>query len=338
MDELVKDYKENYTVDVLTGVRPTGNLTIANYIGAIRPLLELQSQNDKTVIFVADMHGLTDYEPKVVQDNISEIIADYLALGIDPQKVTIYVQSSISAQLLELTMLLLRHITLAELMRVPTLKDKLKQNQNPENANALLGIYPVLMAADILIQKSKYIPVGEDQKSHIEIAKLLARRFNSKYGNTLPVPETQIVKPVKILGLRGSSKMSKSDPENAIFLTDSSDIVSRKIKAAETANPGEMTAALESHFLLANELARNENDIQKLKQLEIDHNLGKKVMAEFKPFLTELVNEFLSKFQSKRNEILKNKNQINEIIKNGKEFAEKNANKTLLDVNQALLK
>lgn len=338
MEDLVKDYKENYSVDVLTGVRPTGNLTIANYIGAIKPLLDLQSQNEKTVIFVADMHGLTDYEPKVVKSNISEIIADYLALGIDPNKVTIYVQSSISSQLLELTMLLLRHITLAELIRVPTLKDKLKQNQNPENANALLGIYPVLMAADILIQKSKYIPVGEDQKSHIEIAKLLARRFNSKYGNTLPVPETQIVKPVKILGLRGSSKMSKSDPDNAIFLTDSIEDVVRKIKSAETANPGEMTAALESHFLLAAELARNESDLEKLKQIEIDHNLGKKVMSEFKPFLTELVTDFLNNFQLKRIEILNNKDQIDQIIQRGKEFAEKNANKTLSEINSALLK
>ena len=336
MDEINKDFLENYAVDVLTGVRPTGNLTIANYIGAIKPLLELQAQGLKTVIFVADMHGLTDYEPKIVKSNIKEIIADYLALGIDPEKITIYVQSSISSELLELTMLLLRHISLAELMRVPTLKDKLKANQSPENANALLGIYPVLMAADILIQRSKYIPVGQDQIAHLEVTKLLARRFNQKYGNTLPIPQTQVIKPVKILALRGGGKMSKSDPENAIFLTDSPEEITRKIKSAETANPGEMSATLESHFALAFELCETQDDKDILNQFQIDHQLGKKVMSEFKPYLTNLVIKFLKEFQSKRAIILSDEKMVNNVIEKGGLFAKHNALETMKEVNMSL--
>lgn len=338
MDEINKDYKDNYAVDVLTGVRPTGNLTIANYLGAIKPLTELQAQGLKTVIFVADMHGLTDNEPKIVKCNIKEIIADYLGLGIDPKKIFIYVQSDISTELLELTMLLLRHITVSELLRVPTLKDKLKQNQTPENANTLLAIYPVLMAADILIQRSKFIPVGEDQKSHIEVTKLLARRFNTKYGNTLPIPEMQLIKPLKLLGLKGAGKMSKSDPDNAIFLTDSPEIVAKKIKGAETANPGEMTSILESHFLLARELSVSDEETEKIKQFEIDHLLGKKVMGEFKGFLEMLVVNFLTKFQEKRAEILKQENLIEEIIQQGKNFASKNAKDTLDQIRISLEK
>ena len=121
------------------------------------------------------------------------------------------------------------------------------------------------MAADILIQRSQFIPVGEDQKSHIEVTKLLARRFNSKYGNVLPIPEMQLIKPLKLLGLKGSGKMSKSDPDNAIFLTDTPETVSKKIKGAETANPGEMTPILESHFLLARELCTTEEESEKME-------------------------------------------------------------------------
>ncbi len=333
-----KDYKENYAVDVLTGVRPTGNLTIANYLGAIKPLTELQAQGLKTVIFVADMHGLTDNEPKFIKANIKEIIADYLGLGIDPKKIFIYVQSDISTELLELTMLLLRHITIAELLRVPTLKDKLKQNQTPENANSLLAIYPVLMAADILIQRSKFIPVGEDQKSHIEVTKLLARRFNTKYGNLLPIPEMQLVKPLKILGLKGFGKMSKSDPNNAIFLTDTPEIISKKIKGAETANPGEMTPILESHFLLARELCVTEEESERINQFEIDHLLGKKVMGEFKVFLEMIIVNFLSSFQEKRALILKQDGLIEEIVQQGKNFALKNAKDTLIQIRISLNK
>lgn len=338
MDDFSKDYQENYAVDVLTGVRPTANLTIANYLGAIKPLLELQSKGHSTVIFVADMHGLTDFEPKDVYNNTKEIIADYLALGINPSKVKIYIQSHISAELLDLTTLLLRHITIAELLRVPALKDKLKGNQNPENANVLLGIYPVLMAADILIQKAKFVPVGQDQTSHLEITKLLARRFNSKYGNVLPVPVTQIMKPTKILALKGEGKMSKSDPERAIFLTDSPEAVANKIKLAETANPGEMSPSLESHFNLALELCVTSDDFDRLKQIQIDHGLGKKVMSDFKNFLTEITNRFLRDFQQKRSQVLSNPNLIDEVIKSGNDFAKKNAIETMSEVNRAIFK
>lgn len=325
-----------YSLDVITGLRPTANLTLANYLGAVKPFLELQEKYSNSMIFVADMHGLTDSEPQKVLDNTREIVADYLALGLDPKKVSIFIQSAISTEVLELTMYLLRHITVAELLRVPTLKDKLKSSQNPENANTLLAIYPVLMAADILIQKTQLVPVGEDQIPHLEVTRVLARRFNEKYGEVFGIPEKEELKSIKILGLKGEGKMSKSVPENAIFLTDSPEEVLAKIKVAETANPGEMTPALESHFLIIEKLSRDPKDLETLNNIRNRHLNGEKVMAEFKAFFAKIVIKFLSEFQKKRQEIVENKSYINSILEEGNLKAKLNAQKTLTEVRQAL--
>lgn len=182
------------------------------------------------MVFVADIHALTDHELSVAEKNTPEIVADYLALGLNPERCEIFIQSSIKEEVLELTNLLLRHVTVSELLRVPTLKEKMKEGQSVSQANALLANYPVIMAADILLQRAKYVPVGEDQLPHMEMTRTIGKRFNKEYGEVFPEPMVQEVTPLRIKGLDGSAKMSKTHPDQAIFLTDTKEEVTRKIK------------------------------------------------------------------------------------------------------------
>lgn len=321
-----------YLADIITGVRPTGDLTIANYLGAIKPILELQASGQKLMLFVADLHALTDNEPKVVQRYTKEVVMDYLALGIDPDQTIIYKQSDIAGEVTTLMALLSRQITVAELLRVPTLKDKLKASANAETANALLFLYPVMMAADILLQRAKQVPVGEDQLSHLEVTRLLAERFNKKYAEIFPLPQPLQVKSLRIQSLKGESKMSKSYPEGAIFLTDSLDQVAKKIKTAETAFAGVMNEKMTSHILVAKELAKTDADKTAIDELVTRHQQGESVMAEFKQMLTRIVQEFLQEFQEKRAEIAKDPSRIDAILAAGAKVAKTNAEETLAAV------
>jgi tryptophanyl-tRNA synthetase len=331
----LKNFPE-YKVEVLTGIRPSGDLTIANYLGAVRPIIALQKEKSSFMVFVADLHAMTDNEPKIVKQYIYNVVADYLALGLDPNKTTIFLQSDIAGEITTLTAFLARLISVAELLRVPTLKDKLKKNAKPESANALLFLYPVMMASDILIQRAKLVPVGEDQMPHIELTREIARRFNKKYGKIFPLPQALQVKPIRILSLKGEGKMSKSKPEGAIFLTDDLKTVERKIKNAETAFEGQMNEKLESLILIAKNLAKTEEEKEKIDLIIKEHLAGKKVMKDFKQILIEIVKNFLIEFREKRNEVIKNKNYLQSILEKGGQIAKQNAFETLKKVREVL--
>ncbi|HCC23511.1 TPA: tryptophan--tRNA ligase [Candidatus Falkowbacteria bacterium] len=323
-------------VNILTGVRPTGSLTIANYLGAVKPLLELQNAGEEPLLFVADLHAITDYEPSQVKGFIKELVADYLALGVDPAKTTIYIQSDIIGPLMTLTAYLARLTTVAELLRIPTIKDKIKHGQSPESANALLFFYPVLMAADILIQKSKSIPVGEDQVAHLETTRMLADRFNKKYGEVFPIPKVHQVKSLRILSLKGDGKMSKSSPDGAIFLTDTPEAAEKKIKSAQTAMDKEITPNLESLILIAKLLDSTEDEQKKVDDIIERHKAGEQVMGEFKGLVSEIVKRFLVKFQTKRAEVLKTPDYIVELLKKGADIASQNAEATMKQVEEKM--
>lgn len=325
-----------YKTELLTGIRPTGNLTIANYLGAVEPIIKLQDEVVSPLVFVADLHAMTDNEPGEVSSHIDGIVADYIALGIDPKKTKIYLQSDIAGEVTTFATLLARLISVAELLRVPTLKDKLKSSANPETANALLLLYPVLMAADILINKAKKVPVGEDQLAHLEITRLLARRFNKKYGDVLPIPKAEQVKSIRILSLKGEGKMSKSNPSGAIFLTDDAETVAKKIKSAETAVEGVMSERLESHILIAKRLSKTDVERAEIDRIIDEHKSGKQVMGQFKQLLTKIVQDFLKEFQQKRAEIVKDAQYIPAVLEEGKVVAQKNAAETFQEVKKAL--
>lgn len=325
-----------YKVELLTGIRPTGDLTVANYLGAVAPIVELQSQGVSPMVFVADLHAITDNEPATVRQYVYGIVADYIALGLDPQKTNIYLQSDIAGEVTTLTTFLARLVSVSELLRVPTLKDKLKNKARPETANALLLTYPVMMAADILLNGAKMVAVGEDQLPHMEVTRLLARRFNKRYGELFPIPKVLQVKSLRILSLKGEGKMSKSNPGGAIFLTDDAKTVAKKIKAAETAFERVMNDKLESHILVANELAKTESERDEVDAIIRAHKSGKPVMGQFKQLLTRIVQNFLEEFQAKRVEITRDPSYISSVLEEGAKVARKNAIETLDEVRKVL--
>ncbi|MEA1885294.1 MAG: tryptophan--tRNA ligase [Thermotogota bacterium] len=325
-----------YKVELLTGIRPTGDLTVANYLGAVAPIVELQAQGVSPVVFVADLHAITDNEPATVRQYIHGVVADYIALGMDPQKAKIYLQSDIAGEITIFTALLARLVSVAELLRVPTLKDKLKNNAQSETANALLLLYPVLMAADILLNRAKKVPVGEDQLAHMEVTRLLARRFNKKYGELFPIPQVLQVKSLRILSLKGEGKMSKTNPGGAIFLTDNVKTVASKIKIAETAFEGVMNEKLESHILIARELAKTELERDEVDAIIKAHKSGKPVMGQFKQILVRIVQNFIEEFQAKRAEITRDPSYIPSVLEDGAKVARENAIETLDEVRKVL--
>ncbi|MDD2488387.1 MAG: tryptophan--tRNA ligase, partial [Bacteroidales bacterium] len=220
---------------IVSGMRPTGNLHLGSYFGALRNFISLQ-ENHQCFFFVADYHSLTTHpHPKDLHQNVRTILSQYLACGLDPNKATIYIQSQLP-QTAELYMFLNMNAYLGELERVTSFKDKVRKQ--PNNVNAGLLTYPTLMAADIIIHKATRVPVGKDQEQHLEMTRTFASRFNKMYDiDYFPEPIAYNFGNdlVKVPGLDGSGKMGKSEAEgNALFLVDSADIVRKKIMRAKT--------------------------------------------------------------------------------------------------------
>lgn len=330
--------KAEYKTKILTGLRPSNVLTVANYLGAVKPVLDVQGGDEKPFIFVADLHALTDNEPSVVNKYSREIVAIYLALGLDPAKNVIYLQSDIKDIIYDLTMILARGITVSEILRVPALKDKIRPGVGPETANVLLAIYPIMMAADILAQRAEFVPVGEDQASHLEVARELARKFNSKYEEIFLMPKALEGEALKILSLKGEGKMSKSKPEGAILLTDTAKEIEKKIKSAETAFEGEMTPSLESLIKLAKGLDSDNKNTEKIDALLARHMQKEQVLGELKKLVAEIVANFNDSFQKKLAEIKSNENLVKSVLEEGAKVAGERAKETMDLVYKALNK
>jgi tryptophanyl-tRNA synthetase len=321
------------TETMITGIRPTGDLTVANYLGAVQPLLDIAPAG--TAIFVADIHALTDNEPTLVARHRMEIVKDYLALGVDPDRFYIYLQSAIGGETTLCASYLSRLVSVAELLRVPTLKDKLKATAAPETANAALLQYPVLMAADIFLQDASLVPVGQDQVAHLEMARDLARRFNKRYGNTLKEPRQSEINALRIAALKGEGKMSKSNPDGAIFLTDTPADIRKKVKSATTAMPGMRTPELENLLLIASLLTKKDDSSQEaIATLLGRHDSGEKVMGDFKEMLTEILTSFVSGFQERRRSY--SDSHVQKILDGGSEKAKETARKMLLKMEIAM--
>ena len=218
---------------VVSGIRPTGNLHLGNYFGAVKSFVKMQDEYD-CMFFIADWHSLTTHpKPGDIQNSVRTILAEYLACGIDPQKAPIYVQSDVK-ETLELYLFLNMNMYLGELERVTTFKEKARKQ--PNNVNAGLLTYPTLMAADILQHKALKVPVGKDQEQNMEMARKCARRFNNIYGvEFFPEPQSFYFadKALKVPGLDGSGKMGKSEG-NCIYLRDDDKTISKKVMKAVT--------------------------------------------------------------------------------------------------------
>lgn len=316
---------------VFSGVQPSGALTIGNYLGAIKNWVELQDEYD-CYYCIVNLHAIT--VPQIAKDlrrNTLEVLALYLACGIDPEKSTIFIQSHVPAHV-ELSWVLNSISYMGQLNRMTQYKEKSRRSE--ENLNAGLFTYPVLMASDILIYQTDLVPVGEDQKQHLELARDLAGRFNNKYSDTFKVPEPFIKETgARIMSLQNpEAKMSKSDQdENGfILILDSEDAIRRKIKRAVTDSLG-VVAYNDEQLGLKNLLDLysifSNEDIPSIVARYEGEGYGK-----FKNDLAEVVVEGLSPIRERYEELMKDKDYLEKVYKAGAEKAEYQAMKTLRKV------
>jgi len=334
----------NPETHVISGFRPTSDLTVGNYLGAIRPSLELQEDPNKDLyVFVADMHGLTDHDPREIAPYRTEVVQDCLALGVDPNKTTLYLQSDVEAPVAQIAGRLSPYISVAELARTPNLKEKMQtavrrgdaESDDALKANfGLLG-YPVLMAADIFAQKAPWVAVGEDQEPHLELARKIASRFNTRFEtSTLVEPRILAIDALRILSLDGKGKMSKTNPSQAIMLTDDVDYARKKIQRATTGEAGSWNELLASHFLVAEHTTNDEGRLAELAELRVAHMSGKPVMGAFKRVWGDITETLLGNFQAKKAQI--DHTQVNEVLQQGAEKARANATATLASMKEVM--
>lgn len=321
---------------IFSAAQPSGNLHLGNYLGAIKQWVELQDKYN-CIFSIVDYHAITVYqEPQKLREKILEIAAIYLAAGIDPKKSVIFVQSDIAAHT-ELAWILNTIAKIPELELMTQFKEKAKKFRNKTNVG--LFDYPVLMASDILLYKTDFVPVGEDQKQHIEFTRTLARRFNNLYGKTFIEPKEIIKKEgSKIMGLDNlNKKMSKSaeSPNNYIALTDEPALIKEKIKRAVTDSGKEIIYDLENKKGISNLLTIYSLISEKsIKQIEKEYQ--NKNYGEFKKDLGEEIIKFLDPFQKKLGKLKNDQAGVRQILKDGAEKARQISQKTLEEIKNKM--
>ena len=318
---------------VFSGIQPTGNIHIGNYLGALKQFVELQEDND-CIYCIVDLHSITvPQDPKKLKENIRNVAALYLAVGVDPEKSTVFVQSDVSGHS-ELSWILTCSSYTGELSRMTQFKQKSKEK---ESAPTGLFMYPVLMAADILLYDTQIVPVGDDQKQHIELTRDLAVRINGKYGkDTLVVPEGKYMKSgARIMALdEPTNKMSKSAENefSSISLLDTPSTIKKAIMRATTDSDGEVRFDPENKPGISNLLSIYSvfSGIS-VEQLEKDYQGSG--YGNFKKDLVEIVVDALAPIQQKYNDVM-NSGELDQILKDGAEKAEVIAQKTLRRVKE----
>jgi tryptophanyl-tRNA synthetase len=315
---------------VLSGIQPSGKLHIGNYFGAMRQHLALQAEND-CFYFIADFHALTSNPaPADVAQNTLDVTMDYIALGLDTEKTIFWRQSDVP-EVTELTWLLSCVTPMGLLQRCTSFKDKVAQGLSPNHG---LFAYPVLQAADILIYKSNLVPVGADQKQHIEVTRDIAMRFNNTYGEILTVPEAHIIEAVAVVPGTDGQKMSKSYG-NTIEIFEPEETVRKKIMRIvtdstpvdEPKDPGKCNIfALLKLVASADELAEWENRYRN----------GGMGYSEAKKRLAELIIDYFKPFRQKRTELENNIDYVKEVLANGAARAKAVAAKTLAEARKAV--
>jgi tryptophanyl-tRNA synthetase len=317
-------------------MQPTGVLTLGNYLGALKNWSQLQDQYD-SIYSIVDLHSLTvRRQPKDVRADSVSLLAQYIACGIDPEKNTLFIQSHVSAHA-ELCWILSCYTYMGELNRMTQFKEKAGSHQ--DNVNAGLFTYPVLMAADILLYQADLVPVGGDQKQHLEITRDIAIRFNSVYGPVFTVPEPYIPKVgARIMSLQEpESKMSKSDENQNAYITllDSPDTIIRKFKRAVTDSEALVRYDIENKPGISNLISIYSCVTGKTYD-QVETEFEGKGYGDFKLAVGEAVAEALKPVQARYNELMSDKAQLEAILKKGADSAEYLAMKTLRKVYKKL--
>lgn len=321
---------------VLSGIRSTGNLHLGNYFGALRNFIRMQDEND-CFFFIADFHSLTTHPtPENLYGNTRQVLIEYLAAGLDPEKCTLYIQSDVP-EIPEFYLLMNMNAYLGELERCTTFKDKARKQ--PDNVNAGLLTYPVLMAADILIHRAAKVPVGKDQEQHLEMARNFAKRFNFMYHTEYlvePVAYNFGQELIKIPGLDGSGKMGKSE-NNAINLVDDPTVIRKKVMKAVTdsgpTEPGQpMAEAIANLFALMKIISPDstyQHFLEQYNQCSIRYGDMKKQLAE------DIVS-FTSPIRERILAISSDNDYLRKVARIGAEKARASASETLREVRKTI--
>lgn len=342
---------------VLSGIRATGNLHLGNYYGALSKFVKMQDDYD-CLYFIADLHALTTTpDPKILHENVKNILAEYLAAGVDPDKATIFVQSDVP-EVSEMYLLLNMHVGIGELMRTTSFKDKARKQlgiktsaddediekqiigtDSNKRVNAGLLTYPTLMAVDILIQKAHKVPVGKDQEQHLELTRRFARRFNSFYGVDL-FPEPQNFNfgdhAVKVPGLDGSGKMGKSEG-NCIYLIDEEKVLRKKVMRAVTdegpKEPNQPISEPVQNLLTLMELTSDPAVVQQYRNAYADCSIR---YGDLKKQLAEDILKVTTPIRERYNDIRNDDAFIARVVRQGAERARERASKTLAEVREIM--
>lgn len=323
------------TKTLFSGIQPTGEIHLGNYLGALKNWVELQNQYN-CYYSIVDLHAITiDYDPKKYQDQILNTAMDLLAIGINPKKSCLFVQSQVPEHV-ELCWLFNTLTPIAELERMTQFKDKAKQQK--ENVNAGLFDYPVLMAADILIYQATVVPVGEDQLQHLELTNTIVRKFNNKYGEYLKEAKPITNKGARIMSLSDpTKKMSKSLGQNHyIALMDSPEIIRKKIMSAVTdvgpTDDNAMSAGVKNLFTIL-ELLADQKTYQKFFLAYQNKTLK---YSELKTKLAEIIITYLKLIQEKKRYWQKNPGKVKKVLETGAKRAKKIAQKNLLEIKKRM--
>lgn len=317
---------------ILSGIQATGNLTLGNYLGAIHNWIKMQEEYD-CYYMIADLHSLTvRNDPEILRKRAMQVLAIYVAAGLDPEKNTIFLQSQVDAHV-KLNWILNCYTYMGELNRMTQFKDK--SAKHADNINSGLFTYPVLMAADILVYNADLVPVGEDQRQHLEITRDIAERFNSIYGETFVIPEAFIGKQgARIMGLQDpTAKMSKSSTNlnDVIFLNDVPEEIRKKLKKAVTDSENCVRYDKENKPGVSN-LMTIYGLIQEKTMEQIEEEFAGKGYGDFKMAVAEAIIERLEPLQKRYNELLENPDELKTIYEKGAKKARERADKIVDEV------
>jgi len=323
---------------ILTGDRPTGPMHLGHYVGSLQNRVKLQDSYECYFI-IADLHTLTTRPEKEsiaeVAGNVRQIVLDYLAVGIDPERSVIFLQSAVP-ETYELNLIFEMLVSVPRLERLPSLKDMARDAELDSMPFGLLG-YPVLQAADILLPRAHLVPVGKDNEAHVEISREIARRFNRLYGEVFPEPQSLIGEVPTLVGTDGQSKMSKS-LDNAIYLADDAKTVERKVRGMYT-DPKRISADIPGTvegnpvFIYHDVFNPDHDEVQDLKQR---YRAGKVGDVEVKQKLARALNAFLDPLRERRARYAAQPGQVEEILREGTRRMRREAQETMSLVRQAM--
>jgi len=321
---------------IFSGVQPTGKMHIGNYFGAIQNMVRLQNEGE-AIFSIVDLHAITvKYNPKEFQQKIKDTVLDFLACGIDPEKSIVFIQSQVKEHA-ELAYFLSAITPIGQLQRMTQFKDK---SQKEKSINAALLTYPILMAADILLYDIDMVPIGEDQKQHLELTQDIMRRFNNQFGEIFKSPKIQVPKNgARIMSLINPlRKMSKSEPEGCIFITDSPETIKEKIKKATTDSLNSIYYDKEERPGISNlidiDVSASAFAITDTKDFELDKYDGQNL--KYKERVAEKLIKKLEPIRKKRKELEQKPEYIKKILEEGRERAQEIASKKIKQVKEKM--